>query len=369
MHITRRRGWYPGGLYWRVTASYFLVTLVAALTIAVAMTVMPSERSTTAVSTQAGHSVIAAQAVPTDRNGSLNLDQVQPTTIYFLLLAIVVGTLTGLVVSRSITHRLRNITKAAGAWSQGDFQVTVHDTSRDELGQLAQDLNSMAEQVRTLLITRQELAVVEERTRLARDLHDSVKQQVFANALLIRAARKLLAHDPAKAQTHLTEAEELATETQQALIDLIQALRPASIADKGLVSVLQEYTTDWSRRMGIPVNIHIQDERTTPLDQEEALFRVIQEALANVARHSDADTVEVQLAWTTEHLSLIIQDNGHGFLKRSSASKGSGLTNMRERVEALAGTFSVTSTTTGTRIDASLPLTIPITPALSEVSV
>src|SRR5258708_32236345 len=105
----------------------------------------------------------------------------------------------GLVVSGSITPRLRNITKAAGAWSQGDFQVTVHDTSRDELGQLAQDLNSMAEQVRTLLITRQELAVVEERTRLARDLHDSVKQQASANALLILAARKLLAHEHPKA--------------------------------------------------------------------------------------------------------------------------------------------------------------------------
>ncbi len=352
-----RRSWLPGGLYWRVTLSYFLVTLVAVVIIQGASIFLPfgSIHQGTSVSVPlSAHGVSNSSTAPAQSDqgdappqmlpGKLAayFSRLQPATFYFLLLAMVVGTLTGLVVTRGLTRRLRNITMAAGAWSQGDFQVTVHDATNDELGQLAFDLNRMAEQVRTLLVTRQELAVVEERNRLARDLHDSVKQQVFANALLVRAARKTLVHDPAKAQTHLAQAEELATETQQALIDLIQALRPASMADKGLVAVLQEYTEDWSRR--------------TPLDREEALFRVVQEALANVARHSEADNVELHLTWATAQITMTIQDDGHGFLRRTTARKGSGLANMRERIEALAGTCMIASSTAGTCIEVSLPL-------------
>jgi signal transduction histidine kinase len=378
-----RRSWLPGGLYWRVTLSYFLVTLVAILIIEGASIFLPfgsstHEASGSSASSSVSGSVSAnaissnstapvqsdsAGAPPQTLPGKLRayLTRLQPATFYFLLLAIVVGTLTGLVVTRGLTRRLRNITRVAGAWSLGDFQVSIHDATNDELGQLALDLNRMAEQVRALLVTRQELAVVEERNRLARDLHDSVKQQVFANALLVRAARKTLIHDPTKAQTHLAEAEELATETQQALVDLIQALRPASMADKGLVAVLQEYTEGWSRRMGIPVAFHIQGERTMPLDQEEALFRVVQEALANVARHSEADNVELHLTWTTAQITMTIQDDGHGFLRRNTARKGSGLANMRERIEALAGTCMLASSTDGTCIEVRLPLFTPET--------
>jgi len=375
-----RRGWLPGGLYWRVTLSYFLVTLVAVVVIEGASIFLPfgsaSSTTTRPAGEVSGSSIASAQndqedAPPQTLPSKLAayLTGLQPATFYFLLLAMVVGTLTGLVVTRGLTRRLRNITRAAGAWSQGDFQVTVHDATNDELGQLALDLNRMAEQVRTLLVTRQELAVVEERNRLARDLHDSVKQQVFANALLVRAARKTLAHDPIRAQTHLTEAEELAVETQQALIDLIQALRPASMADKGLVAVLQEYTEDWSRRMGIPVLFHIQGERATPLDREEALFRVVQEALANVARHSEADNVELHLTWTTAQITMTLQDDGHGFLRRNTARKGSGLANMRERIETLAGTCLIASSTAGTRIEVHLPLFTPETVARTGVMV
>ena len=367
-----RQSWLPGGLYWRVTLSYFLVTLVAVVVIQGASIFFPFGSSSAKMAQPAsGVSSTSTAPAQSDQGDALPqtlprklrtyLSQLQPATFYFLLLAMVVGTLTGLVITRSLTRRLRDITRAAGAWSQGDFQVTVHDATNDELGQLALDLNRMAEQVRTLLVTRQELAVIEERNRLARDLHDSVKQQVFANALLVRAARKTLLRDPARAQTHLAEAEKLASETQQALIDLIQALRPASMADKGLVAVLQEYTEDWSRRMGIPVTFHIQGERTTPLDQEEALFRVVQEALANVARHSEANNVELHLTWTTAQITMTLQDDGHGFLRRNTARKGAGLANMRERIEALAGTCMIASSTAGTCIKVSLPLFTPET--------
>src|SRR5262249_41220198 len=161
----------------------------------------------------------------------------QPAGLAFLLLATVLGTLTGVLISRNLTRRLRHITQAADAWSRGELAVVVSDPERDEVGQLARDLNRMAAQIQALLVTRNELAVVEERNRLARELHDSVKQQVFAAALLMRAARTLVGRDPATAAQHLAEAEALAGQAQEELVALIRALRPAALADQGLTAL------------------------------------------------------------------------------------------------------------------------------------
>src|SRR5579859_297593 len=275
---------------------------------------------------------------------------------YFLLLATIIGTLAGVLISRGLRSRLRFITRAAEAWSQGELAVAVHDPTSDELGQLARDLDRMASQLQTLLASRQELAVVEERNRLARELHDTVKQHVFAGALLVRAARKLAASEPEKAQSYLADAETLAGETQQELIALIAALRPAAIADKGLVAVLRDEVANWSRRTSILVDLRIQGERTTPLDTEEALLRVAQEALANVARHSAARNVDVRLSWVNERVRLLIQDDGHGFDPEQVAGKGVGLASMRERMDALDGVLTIASAPGGTIIEASAPM-------------
>lgn len=276
--------------------------------------------------------------------------------VLFLLLAAMVGTLTGVLVSFNLTRRLGRITRAAEAWSGGDLAATVRDTAGDELGQLARDLNRMAERIQTLLTTRQELAVVEERNRLARELHDTVKQHVFANALLVRAARKQMDRDPETARRHLQEAEDLASETQAELITLIRALRPAALADKGLVSVLAEYSEEWSKRTGVIVDLRVQGERATPVDVEETLYRVVQEALANVARHSDAGQAEIQLVWEEDHLRVTVRDSGYGFNVPAAAGKGLGLASMRERVEALGGELQISSSPGNTRVEADVPL-------------
>ena len=280
----------------------------------------------------------------------------QPAGIYFLLLAMLLGTVTGVLISRNLVRRLNRITRAASAWSRGEFQVVVGDRSRDELGQLVSDLNSMAEQLKSLLSARQALAVVEERNRLARELHDSVKQHMFTCSLLVRAARKLFPRDPEGAQQHLVQAEELAEQVQQELSAAIQALRPAVLEDLGLAMVLQDYARDWSRRVGIAVDVRVQGERTTPLQIEEALFRVSQEALANVARHSRASEVKIQLTWNEEEVSLGICDNGRGFDIARTTGKGLGLTSMHERVEALHGRLSIASSVEGTTVEARVPL-------------
>jgi two-component system, NarL family, sensor histidine kinase LiaS len=283
----------------------------------------------------------------------------QPADISFLLLAVLLGTVAGILISRNLVRRLNRIARAASAWSRGEFQVVIQDRSRDELGQLAGNLNSMAEQLKSLLSARQALAVVEERNRLARELHDSVKQHMFTSALLMRAARKLFPRDPEGAQQHLIQAEELSEQAQQELSAAIQALRPAVLEDLGLAMVLQDYANDWSQRVGIVVDVRVQGERTTPLQIEEALFRVSQEALSNAARHSRAREVKIQLTWYEEHVGLSMRDNGQGFDTARTIGTGLGLTIMRERVEALHGRLSISSSIEGTTVEADIPL-VPV---------
>ena len=284
-----------------------------------------------------------------------------PSAFMLTLGAIFVGTIFGWLTARWLTRRLRVLTGAANAWSQGDFSALARDYSNDELGQLAQHLNSMAAEIETLLHERQDLAVVEERNRLARDLHDSVKQQVFATAMQLAAARSLLERNPSDtgaAAGHVVEAEALTRQAQQELTALIRELRPVALADKGLAGALEAFMTDWARQTGIAGAVRIQGEQATPLDVEQALFRVAQEALANVARHSHALRVEVHVAWEHDRLvSLTIQDDGQGFDVDRAEGQGTGLWSMRQRIAAAGGTLRIASSgSAGTRVDVQVPL-------------
>jgi signal transduction histidine kinase len=287
---------------------------------------------------------------------SIFWDHLQVDGLYFILLASAVGTLTGLLITRNVTRRLRRITQATEAWSKGELAVEVHDPTRDEIGQLGQDLNGMAEQLHTLLASREELAAIEERNRLARDLHDSIKQNVFATALLVGAARTHLPPDTLPAATYLAEAEALAEQTRQELTALIRELRPARLEDKGLAVALRNYAEDWSRRMGIAVAMHIQGERVIALDIEEALFRVAQEALANIAQHSGAAQVTIHLMWDGAQVRLTIADDGSGFDVAHASGRGVGLASMRERMAAHNGTLTISSAAGTTIVEATIPL-------------
>jgi NarL family two-component system sensor histidine kinase LiaS len=209
----------------------------------------------------------------------------------------------------------------------------------------------MAEQLQNLLHARQKLASLEARNRLARDLHDSVKQQVFAVSMQLRTAKMLLKHDADEAKKHLQEAEQLVQKTQQELTALVRELRPIALENKGFVAALRELVTDWSRQTTIHVSLHLTCEQALPFTLEEALFRVVQEALANIARHSGATTVSLSLLCEEDNIQLSISDNGKGFETESVANIGLGLSSMRERIEALGGHIEIKSKPTiGTTI-------------------
>jgi len=252
------------------------------------------------------------------------------------------GTLFGFLTAAGLTRRLQRLSRAAHAWGQGDFGARATDTSADELGRLARDLNRMAEEVRALLQAREDLAALEARGHLARDLHDAVKQQVFATAMQVGAARKLLGRDQAGAEAHLAQADALVRGTQRELVALIHALRPPALDGRGLAAALRTYTAAWAQQTGIALTVRVGDERATDSAVEQSLVRVTQEALANVARHSGARAAEVALAWDEDSVTLDIVDDGRGFTPGAAAT-GFGLESMRTRLAQVGGEVIIRS--------------------------
>lgn len=201
-----------------------------------------------------------------------------------------------------------------------------------------------------------DLAVMEERNRLARDLHDSAKQKAFAALAqlgTVNGISKTMTHE---ALPHVSEAETLIYEVIQELNFLIQEIYPIALQEKGLETTLREYIFEWENRNEVQVNLQIQNCRELPLELEQAVYRVIQEALANIARHSKAKRVDISLVYNPELLQVMIADDGCGF-DMNQKPKGVGFRSMRERINSVRGTFQVQSTPNqGTRLIIQIPL-------------
>jgi signal transduction histidine kinase len=263
--------------------------------------------------------------------------------VVYLLCASIIGTLFGFMTARGFIRRFSHLSLAVDQWSQGNFATVVRDASSDELGQLARQLNRMAEHLQELLQTRQKLATLEERNRLARDLHDSVKQEVFAVSMQISTAKALLAHDVTAACERLNEAERLVRQSQQELTSLIRELRPVALEGKGLLGALRDLVNDWQHQTGIPVTFEQRGEARMPFVAEEALFRIAQEALSNVVRHSHARAVHLDLDSEYDEIRLAIADDGCGFDHLRPHGRGIGLLSMQERLVELDGMLEIVS--------------------------
>ncbi len=274
-------------------------------------------------------------------------------TIIVIVVATIIGIISGNFAAHYFTLRLKRLSVVAARWSQGDFSATIHDMSEDELGQASLQLNHMAIQLQNLLEARQKLATLEERNRLARDLHDSVKQQIFAVSMQVGAIKFLLRRDIDAAEVRLNETEKLVSQAQQELTSLIRELRPVALEGKGLVTALRELITQWSQQTNIVANLNVNSTQSLPLTVEEALFRIAQEALANVARHSKATLVQITLTTTDGTATLSVVDNGQGF-DTTHQALGIGSHSMQERMKALGGDVHIESAPEkGTQIIAS----------------
>jgi signal transduction histidine kinase len=290
-----------------------------------------------------------------------------PIALFVLLITVPVAMLCSLIATRGLINRMQRLVDATAGIVAGHYERRLTVPLQQKVGMLElfeQQFNVIAEQLMRSIQQRQLLseqnARFAERAHIFRDLHDGVKQQVFALTMQISTARALIDAQPELARAHLDNSTALAYEMQQELTALIHSSRPSALDEKGLTTALQEYVTVWSRQQQIPVQQHIESFASTPL-LEEALLRIMQEGLSNIARHSQATFVRLEISYSRkeQEVRLLLEDNGCGFDSTASAlsSKGGiGLQSMRERIEALHGTFSIESSPgTGTRIVALCP--------------
>jgi len=200
-----------------------------------------------------------------------------------------------------------------------------------------------------------DLAVMEERNRLARELHDSAKQKAFAALAQLGTARGRLNGNGDSVTIHLNEAENLVSDVIQELTFLVQEIYPIALQEKGLPATLREYVYEWENRNGIKVSLSIHKESRLPLGIEQALYRVAQETLANIARHSNAQRVDISLMYNGGTMQLSVSDDGCGFDMKIKGH-GLGLRSIRERVSSVRGTLQIQSAPgQGTRILVQVP--------------
>jgi signal transduction histidine kinase len=300
--------------------------------------------------------VVFIDNVPTQTDVPSHILNIVARSLLLFLLGIgIMGTIFGAFFAHGLSARFRRLSTNIDAWSEGDFSEFIEDTTGDEISRFAQRLNNMAKQLQSLLHRRQEMAVSEERNRLARDLHDSAKQMALAASFQLGTALTLYDRNPQIAKEHLAEADVLVDSVRNELTNLVHELRPQPVDGQYFSENLKEYVVDWSHRCGIKVDIDIEGNDELSAEVREALFRITQEALANIARHSSASCADVSLEYETDMVKMIIKDDGHGFDK-SIKHGGLGLYSMRERAEVLGGSFTVESSPEqGTMIAVTLP--------------
>ncbi|UCH59683.1 MAG: sensor histidine kinase [Anaerolineales bacterium] len=262
--------------------------------------------------------------------------------LIFLLAAGVVGTIFGAKTSSGMVMRIEQVSQVTNAWSQGDFSTFIDDSQGDEISQLAVHLNHMAEQLQQFFKKSQEMAISEERGRLARDLHDSAKQEALAASFHLGTALTLFERDPENAKKHLLEADSLVDSVRSELTDLIHELRPPTMNGARFDETVNEYLIEWAHQTGIKASLSVNGDGEMPLEVKQAIYRIMQESLANVARHSSAENVEMALSFQDHLIEFSVRDDGVGFDPLEQHA-GMGLDSMRERAQALNGEFSIES--------------------------
>jgi signal transduction histidine kinase len=181
-----------------------------------------------------------------------------------------------------------------------------------------------------------ELSIVEERNRLARELHDSVTQQLFGVVLAAQSAGELLARGDDAAATEVERVQSLARGAMDELRSVVFELRPASLDAEGLAQVLRKHVDVVRRVAGAPIELRIAAPPALGAAAAGQVFRIAQEALQNAIRHAEAERIEVRLEDGGGRLLLTVADDGRGF-DTGAPRRRLGLTSMEERAGELGG--------------------------------
>jgi signal transduction histidine kinase len=224
---------------------------------------------------------------------------------------------------------------------------TGHQFDEAEVSLLASIADEVGVAVENARLYQQaeQLAVVRERERLARELHDSVTQSLYSLTLLAEAGRRLAgAGDLARVEGYLDRLGQISQQALREMRLLVYELRPLVLKREGLVGALRERLEAVEKRAGVDARLFVEQEIELPASVEEELYRIAQEALNNALKHAGATSVIVRILTKGNRVTLEVVDDGRGFDPHAADDTGGmGLISMRERAEKIGATLTVSS--------------------------
>lgn len=291
----------------------------------------------------------------------------------YLGLGFLVAVYAGFKSSGNLKERIDYLSLQITQYANGNYGSKIYMNEEDEISIIAKDLNSLGEKLQNQVKSLQRMAderseyaksahrtaTVEERQRLARELHDSVSQQLFALTMLAEAAHQVIDRDPKKAKAQLEEVAKAGLTAQTEMRALLLHLRPVYLSGDSLQEGIEKLIEELKQHISLEVTLSIEEALDLSDTIEGHVFRIVQEALSNILRHAEAKHAFIHISNKEDKLFVHIRDDGKGFdehqLNRRKTSYG--LNTMKERAEELGGSFQIKSRKNqGTYLDIRIPV-------------
>jgi signal transduction histidine kinase len=234
------------------------------------------------------------------------------------------------------------------------LHLLVDAALKERQGQ--EQLTAANARLRQYALRVEELATVQERNRIARDIHDALGHSLTVFGIHLEAALRLMRSDPEKAELLLSEIKQLNSKTLQEVRQSVTALRSDPLQKKTLSEAIADLITEFQRSTGILPKAVIQLKQPLSHELNVVVYRIVQESLTNICKYAAATEVSIAIVPSATHLKVTIQDNGKGF-ELSQNTTGFGLQGMQERTLALAGQLEiVTAPHQGCRVNVMFPI-------------
>lgn len=289
-----------------------------------------------------------------------------------------IGGLVGLVLTFNMQRAIHHVDRILVCLAQGQpierletgwfwplNTLFTHALQLNDVMKGRIERESFSVEQRTMLLQRvREAAAQEERNRLARELHDSIKQQIFSISMSAAAIEARLTGGLGTIEIPLADIQQSVEAAQSELEALVEQLRPAALSMSGMIENLRTQCQALAYRINGQATVEVgtlPGSERLELSTGDALQRIVQEALSNIARHARAHNVRVSIGQQADALLVEIHDDGQGF-EVDEATHGMGLANMRARADALGGSLSIQSRPGETTISLILPLLAPTGP-------
>lgn len=278
---------------------------------------------------------------------------------YYVLFIVLVGLGAGILIFLTLgiifSNRIIELKRFTARVGNGDLDTKINTKTQDEIGSLAAAFNKMTANLKEKIEEVKRLSTIEERNRIAFELHDGLAQSLADIKFRIELCEKLFTRDPQRA---LSELNELKENTRGILVKTREAIFDLRLSQGGDFNI-SEYIKDFSRKSGILVDlIVVGDIQKLPLQVKQVVFRIVREALINIKKHSGAKTASVLLELTNTKMAITVKDDGEGFdLANIQIEEKTGLNSMRERAQSLGGIFELhTAPGHGTEVLVNIPI-------------